>query len=145
MKLKFIVATLLIGAVPLYGQETPQTQKTQKAQKSRKNQKATEPTKAAPISKVTAAQNLVKTISRDNAKKQTYCDIGKLGGEIEQAGAKNDIKKIDELNKKTDELASKLGPEYVALMSELEDIDPSSKEAQDINSAFADLDKLCTK
>jgi hypothetical protein len=94
MKLKLIVATLLIGAVPLYGQaQESKTPQTQKAQKSRKTQKATEPTKAAPISKVTAAQNLVKTISRDNAKKQTYCDIGKLGGEIEQAGAKNDIKK----------------------------------------------------
>ena len=146
MKLKLIVAALVIGAVPLGGQaqesKTPQTQKTQKAQKS---QKTPQTTKAAPISKVTAAQNLVKTISGDNAKKQTYCDIGKLGEQIEEAEQKKDMKKIDELNKKMDELATKLGPEYVALMGEVDDMDPSSNEAQDINSALAGLDKLCAK
>jgi hypothetical protein len=55
------------------------------------------------------------------------------------------MKKIAGLNKKMDELATKLGPEYVALMGEVDDMDPSSKEAQDINSALAGLDKLCAK
>ena len=35
--------------------------------------------------------------------------------------------------------------EYVALMGQLEDIDPSSKEGQDISSALGGLDKLCAK
>ena len=74
MKLKLIVAALVSSALPLCGQaqesKTPQTQKIQKAQKSPKTHKAPEPTKAAPINKVTAAQNLVKTISADNAKRQ---------------------------------------------------------------------------
>jgi 5'-3' exonuclease len=134
MKLKMIVAALVITAVPLCGQA-----------REPKAQKAPKATEAAPVSKVAAAQKVVKSISGDKAKTQTYCDIGKLGEEIEQAEQKNDMKKIDELNKKMEELATKLGPEYVALMGELEDIDPSSKDGQDISSALAGLDKLCAK
>ncbi|MGB9326526.1 MAG: hypothetical protein WCB47_11760, partial [Pseudolabrys sp.] len=86
-----------------------------------------------------------KTLSTDKAKTQTYCDIGKLGDEIEEAEQKKDLKRIDDLNRKMDELATKLGPEYVALMRDLQDIDPSSKEAQDISSTLEGLDKLCAK
>src|SRR5215831_8794949 len=134
MRLRLIVAALVIATVPLCGHA--QEQKTQKAPK---------PTKAAPVSKVVAAQKVVKTISDDKAKTQTYCDIGKLGEQIEEAEQKKDMKKIDELNKQMDELATKLGPEYVALMGDIEDIDPSSKDGQDISSALAGLDKLCAK
>jgi|SRR5215471_1524546 len=143
MRLKLIVAALVIATVPLCGHA--QEQKEQKAQKAQKTQKAPKPTKAAPVSKVVAAQKVVKTISDDKAKTQTYCDIGKLGEQIEEAEQKKDMKKIDELNKQMDELATKLGPEYVALMGDIEDIDPSSKDGQDISSALAGLDKLCAK
>ena len=98
-----------------------------------------------PVSTAAAAQKLVKTISGDKAKTQTYCDIGKLGSQIEDAEQKKDMNKIDELNKKMDEMATKLGPEYVALMARLEDIDPNSKEALEIGSALETLDKLCAK
>jgi 5'-3' exonuclease len=134
MKLKVIVAALVVTAAPLCGQaQEPKAQNMKKAPQ------------APPVSKVAAAQKVVKSISSDKAKTQTYCDIGKLGEQIEQAEQKNDMKKIDELNKKMDELATKLGPEYVALMGELEDIDPSSKDGQDISSALSGLDKLCGK
>jgi hypothetical protein len=134
MKLKVILAALVVTAVPLCGQaQEPKAQNMKNAPK------------APQMSKVAAAQKVVKSISSDKAKTQTYCDIGKLGEQIEQAEQKNDLKKIDELNKKMDELATKLGPEYVALMGELEDIDPSSKDGQDISSALAGLDKLCAK
>ena len=92
-----------------------------------------------------AAQKVVKTISGDKAKTQTYCDIGKLGDQIEDAEQKKDMKKIDELNQKMDELATKLGPEYVALMGDLQEIDPNSKDAEEISLALAGLDKLCAK
>ena len=59
----------------------------------------------------TDAQKVVKIISGDKARTQTYCDIGKLGDQIEEAEQKKDINKIDQLNKKIDELATKLGPE----------------------------------
>ena len=146
MNLKLIVAALAItAAVPICAQaQEPKTDKGQKAQKSQKAQKAPA-SKAAPVNKVAAAQKVLKAISSDNAKKQTYCDIGKLAGQIEEAEQKKDMNKIDELNKKVGELGSKLGPEYVALVGDLEEIDPDSKDGHDISAAFAELDKQCAK
>jgi flagellar motility protein MotE (MotC chaperone) len=140
MHFKLIVAALAIAAVPALAQA--------QAPNPPKSSKPTKPAKtapAAPASNAAAAQKLVKTISTDKAKTQTYCDIGKLGDEIEEAEQKKDLKRIDDLNRKMDELATKLGPEYVALMGDLQDIDPSSKEAQDISSTLEGLDKLCAK
>ncbi|MFZ1211952.1 MAG: hypothetical protein WBE94_10450 [Pseudolabrys sp.] len=140
MHFKLIVAALAIAAVPALAQaQAPNPPKSSKPAKPAKA------APAAPASKAEAAQKLVKTISADKAKTQTYCDIGKLGDQIEEAEQKKDLKRIDELNRKMDELATKLGPEYVALMSDLQDIDPSSKEAQDISSTLEGLDKLCAK
>jgi hypothetical protein len=137
LKLKLIVAALVVAAVPMCAQaQAPNPPKPSKPAKA---------APAAPVSKVAAAQRVVKTISGDKTKTETYCDIGKLSEQIEEAERKNDMKKIDELNKKMDELATKLGPEYVALMGQLEDIDPSSKEGQDVSSALGGLDKLCAK
>jgi flagellar motility protein MotE (MotC chaperone) len=113
--------------------------------KSSKPAKPAKGAPAAPVTKAAAAQKLVKTISGDKAKTQTYCDIGKIGNQIEEAEQKNDMKRIDDLNQKMEELAKKLGPEYVALMGELQDIDPNSKDAQDVSSALEGLDKLCPK
>ncbi|MGB7689435.1 MAG: hypothetical protein WBL98_13250, partial [Pseudolabrys sp.] len=99
MNLKLIVGILLITAVPAVAQ-------TQKPN-------VTKVTKAG-------AQKVIKTISSDKGKNQTYCDIGKLGAQIDEAEQKKDMKKIDELNQKMEELATKLGPEYVALMDGLQ-------------------------
>ena len=68
------------------------------------------------FSKVAAAQKVVKTISGDKAKTKAYCDIGELDDQIEEAEKQNDMRKIDELNSKKQELATKLGPDYVELM-----------------------------
>jgi len=92
------------------------------------------------------AQKVVKIISGDKTKTQTYCNIGKLGAQIEEAEQKKDLKKIDELNQKMDELATKLGPEYTALMAALQDINPNSKGSQEIETMLVEaLDKLCSK
>ena len=111
--------------------------------------KPSKPAPAAAITKAAAAQTLVKTISADKTKTQTYCDIAKLGGlieeAIEEAEEKKDIEKIAELDQKMGELTTKLGPEYVALMAGLQDIDANSKDAEDIVLALAGLDKLCAK
>ena len=137
MNFKMIVVVLGIAVVPVCVQaQAPNPPKSSK------------PAKAAPPAPVTtaaAAQKVVKTISGDKAKTQTYCDIGKLGSQIEDAEQKKDMSKIDGLNKKMDEMATKLGPDYVALMTRLEDIDPNSKEALEIGSALETLDKLCAK
>ena len=145
MKLNLFIVNLLIAAMPVCAQaQAPQPVQSPKAPKATQAPKAAKGSKDE-TTKVTAAQKVVKTISADKAKTQTYCDIGKLGDQIQEADKKNDMKKIDELNSKMDELATKLGPDYVALIGGLDDIDPDSKEAHEIGSALASLDKLCAK
>ena len=135
-----MIAILAIVAVPVCGQAQAPNQP-----KASKPAKPAKPAPATPMTTAAAAQKLVKTISADKAKSQTYCDIGKLGRQIEDAEQKKDLNKIDELNKKMDETATKLGPDYVALVTRLEDLDPNSKEALEIGSALETLDKLCPK
>jgi hypothetical protein len=100
-----------------------------------------------PPAKVTKAdaQKVVRIISGDKAKTQTYCDMVKLGEQIEQANDKKDNKTVDELSKKLGELGPKLGPEYAVLMDGLQDVDPESEEGQEIESALVALDNLCTR
>ena len=124
MNLKLIVAILVITAVPVCAQaQPPSTAKVTKAD----------------------AQKVLKIISGDKAKTQTYCDILNLGVQIEEADQNKDAKKTDELNQKGDELAKKLGAEYVALMRGLQDIDPESEDGHEIGSVLEALDKLCAK
>ena len=123
MKLKLIVAILLIAALPVCAQ----------AQKP-----------SVAVSKGDA-QKVVTIISGDKAKTQTYCDIAKLGEQIEQANENKDSKSADELAQKVGELEKKLGAEYVALMDGIQDIDPETEVGGEITSALMDLDKLCTR
>jgi len=91
------------------------------------------------------AQKVVQMISADKTKTQTYCDMAKLGDEIEQADQKKDNKKVDELAQKLDAMSKQLGPEYLALIDSLQGIDPNSKDADDIGAMLDGLDKLCAK
>jgi hypothetical protein len=150
MKFNLFIVSLLVVAMAVCAQaQAPQPIQSPQSPKATQAPKASKAPKAAKGSnettKVAAAQKVVKTISADKAKTQTYCDIGKLGDQIQEADKKNDMKKIDELNLKMEELATKLGPDYVQLIGGLDDIDPDSKEAHDIGSALASLDKLCAK
>ena len=135
MNFKMIVVVLGIAVVPVCVQ----------AQAPNPPKAGAKAAKAAPAAPVTTVAAAVKTISGDMAKTQTYCDIGKLGSQIEDAEQKKDMNKIDELNKKMDEMTAKLSPEYVALLTRLEEIDPDSQEALEIGSALETLDKLCAK
>jgi hypothetical protein len=89
------------------------------------------------------AQKVVKIISGDKAKTKTYCDMTKLGEQIEQANEKKDNKMVNELSQKLAALGEKLGPEYVALMDGLQGIDPESEVGQEIELVLLDLDRLC--
>jgi hypothetical protein len=117
---KLIVAILVIAAVPVCAQA----------------QKLSTVTKAD-------ARKVINIISGDKAKTRIYCDIAKLGAQIEQADQKNGAKKTDELYRQMDELGTKLGPEYVTLMDGLQEMDPNSPDGQEINSMLERLDKLC--
>jgi hypothetical protein len=88
------------------------------------------------------AQKVINIISGDKTKTRIYCDIAKLGDQIERAD-QNDAKKTDDLYRRMDELGTKLGPEYVTLMDGLEEMDPNSPDGQEINSMLETLEKLC--
>jgi hypothetical protein len=124
MNPKLIVAIFVIAAVPVYAQaQKPSTAKATTAD----------------------VQKVVTSISGDKAKTQTYCDIGKLNEQIEEANEKKDIKKTEELSQEIDALGKKLGPEYSALMDRLQEVDPESEDGKKIGLMFEPLDKLCAK
>jgi flagellar motility protein MotE (MotC chaperone) len=92
------------------------------------------------------AQKVVTIISDDKAKTQTYCEIKNVGEQMERAYEKRNLKLVDELLQKIDALEKTLGPEYVALMDRLEDIDPErDKLGTAIMSVFDSLDRLCPR
>ena len=115
-----IVAVLLICAAPLYAQDQPN------------------------MGKLKAdAQKVVSIIGGDKAKTQTYCQINHLGGQISEANEEQDNKKAEALSRKVSELEKKLGPEYVALVNGLKDVDPNSPEGAEISSILETLDDSC--
>jgi hypothetical protein len=121
MNLNLVIAILVIVAVPL-GFFSLRTHQVTKAD----------------------AQEVLKIISGDKAKTQSYCDMTKLDEQIKQAKEKKDNKTVIELSQKLDFLEEKLGPKYVALMDGLDDIDPKSEVAQEIEAVLDDLyDNLC--
>ena len=123
MNLRLIVTILVIAAAPVCAQ-------------------AQKPTPA----KVTKAdaQKVLKIISSDKAKTRIYCQMAKLGDQMEQANETGDAKKFDALFQKMYQLGKQLGPEYVAVLVDgLQDIDPQSEVGQEISSTLDALDNLC--
>ena len=123
MKIKVIIAILVVVALPTCAPAQEQDAAALKAY----------------------AQKIVETIGSDKAQSKVYCDILKLGDQIEDAVQKNDGKTAGELSLQMDALEKTLGPDYAALMDELQDIDPHSKDAAQIGLMFAALDKSCVK
>ncbi len=121
MKLNWIVAALLLTALPALAQ----------------------PSKLAAKATKADAEKVVKAISADKAKTKIYCDMAKLGDQIDQADQKKDLKKVEELSKQMDAMSEKLGPEYVSLMTRMQDMDPNSKDGKEIGTVMEELDKLC--
>jgi flagellar motility protein MotE (MotC chaperone) len=124
-KVKVVVAILLIVAVPVCAQaQTPSVPRVSKDD----------------------AQKVVTIIKGDKAKSRTYCNIKKLGKQMERAYEERNIKLVDELSQKIESLEKTLGPEYVALVDRLGAIDPENdKLADEITSLFESLDKRCRR
>ncbi|MCF8476718.1 MAG: hypothetical protein K9G60_06785 [Pseudolabrys sp.] len=108
------------------------------AQKNEQDKAAPKPTKAD-------VRRVVDIISGDPAKIKTYCGIAEVGDQIDQAFQKKDEKSVDALSQKMDAMSATLGPEYIALMDGLEELEPDSEEAQDIGDMFEPLDAMCEK
>jgi hypothetical protein len=115
-----IVGILIISTAPLFAQAQPD------------------------FAKLKAdAQKVVSIISGDKAKIETYCQINDLGDQIGDADQQKDHKKAEALVQKMNELEKQPGPEYLALVEAAQDVDPNSKEAQEIGSLFDKLDASC--
>jgi hypothetical protein len=121
MNRSLIVPISLICAAPLYAQGQQQN----------------------VVKLMADAQKVVSIISGDKAKTQTYCQIANLGGQMDQAVKEKDKKKFDELRQGINEAEKQLGPEYLALIDALKDVDQNSKDAQEIVSIFDRLDESC--
>ena len=121
MNLRLIVTILVIAAAPICAQAQKPTPKVTKAD----------------------AQKVLRIISSDKAKTRIYCEMAKLGNQMEQANETGDSKKFDALFQRMYELGKKLGSEYAALIDGLQDIDPESKVGQEISSTLDALDNLC--
>ena len=128
MNLKIVVPVAALTAMPALAQ----------AQQGRPAPNAPKPTKAE-------VERVVKIISADKAKTQTYCELGKLNDQIAQAEEKKDNRRLQALSKRADDLAQKIGSEYVKLMDALEDIDENSKEGQELGAMLQSLDRLCSQ
>jgi hypothetical protein len=121
MKPIFIVAILVMATLPLDAQ-------------------AQQPEKA----KLKAdSQKVVSIIKGDKVKTQAYCQIADLGEQMDQAVKERDKKKFEELAQRIKEGEKQLGPEYLALIDAVRDMDQNSKEVEEIASMFDKLDESC--
>ena len=116
-----IVAIFIISTLPLYAQD-----------------------QAPDAAKLKAdTQKVASIIKADGAKTQTYCQIVDLADQIDKAVQVKDTKKAEELAQKLNEMEKNLGPEYLALVDELRNVDLTSKEGQEIVLIFNRLDESC--
>jgi hypothetical protein len=126
MKLKLVLTISALVAMPAFAQ--PQ-------------QDGTPPN--APKPTLAQVQKVVQIIRGDKGKTEQYCDVEKLEQQIAEAEQKQDTKRVEELTKQADDLADKIGPEYVAMMDGLSQIDENSSDGVQIVAALDSLVKLC--
>jgi len=126
MSLKLIVATALFAAVPALA-----------------HAQIGEPSANPPKPTTAEVQSVVQMITGDKAKLQIYCELGKLNDQIEQADERRDAKALQALDQKADALVQQLGPDYIKLMTALDQVDEDSPEGKEFAAAFDSLDKQC--
>jgi hypothetical protein len=132
MNLKLFIAIATIAAVPVVAQA----------------QKGPPPAKAPPAATAPSkaeVQKIADQIKGDKAKLDAYCQIAKLGDQMQAAAQKKDQKKMADLNKQADALAQKVGPDYVRVSAALEEVDPESAQGKDLIAPFDALDQSCPK
>ena len=91
------------------------------------------------------AQQLVDTISGDQDKTQTYCDIVKLRDQIGQADQRGGS--TDELNQQMGKLDEKLGPEWSAFVTAYRDVELNTRAGLEtavvVQTTIDALNTLC--
>ena len=126
MKLKAVLTVALFAAFPIVAQ-------------AQQNPPAANMPKPTPAD----IQKLVQTIGADKAKLKTYCDIGALQDQMDQAEKKKDQKALQTLGAKADAMAKQLGPDYEKVMGGLDQVDPNSAEGKKFTAMFEPLFKQC--
>jgi hypothetical protein len=126
MKLRLALAISALATMPAFAQ--PQQGK---------------PPPTAPKPTLAQVQKVIQIIRGDKVKTALFCDIEKLEQQIAEAEQKQDTKRLEELVKQGGDLADKIGPEYVALMDGLSQIDENSSEGKQMEAALDSLEKLC--
>lgn len=98
-----------------------------------------------PAEKPTKAdvQKVVQIVSTDPAKLATYCKLAAIDEQMSKAGEANDNAKLDQLSKEAEDLQKTMGPEFLKLVAGLDEVDPQSKEGEDLLSLFDPLDQQC--
>ena len=121
MNKTLIVAILLIAEAPVHAQDQ----------------------QSKAIKLKADAQKVVSIIKGDKAKTRVYCEMNDLGEQIGEADQTKDDKNAEALSQQVTELEKKLGPEYLALVNSLNNVDPNSPEGREIDSILAPLDDSC--
>jgi hypothetical protein len=126
MKLKLALAISALAAMPAFAEL---------------QQGGTQPN--APKSTLEQVQQVVQIISSNKTKLQQYCDIVRLDQQIAEADRRSDTNTLQVLIKQADDLAEKIGPEYVMMLAGLSQIEENSSDGVQIVAALDSLDKLC--
>jgi hypothetical protein len=123
MKLTIAVAACAFAAAPAFAQEKPPSHAT---------------LSTAELQKV------MQIVSSDKTKTQQYCELGKINQQMAEAQEKRDTTTLNRLGQQADELAEKIGPEFVRFIDALDQMDEESSEGKELVAALETLDKLCT-
>jgi hypothetical protein len=89
------------------------------------------------------ARRVVGIIGADKGKTQTYCQFRDLNEQLDRALEEKDRNKAKALAQKINAQQKKLGPEFVALVDGIKNIDPDSPDGRDVASIIESLDASC--
>ena len=125
MKLKLVVAMSSLTTMPAFAQQGGPS--------------------SVPMPTQAEIQKVIQIISDDKTRTQQYCEIGKINQQMAQADQKKDTRMLEALGKQADDLAEKIGPEFVKFIDALDQMDEDSRDGKELMAAVETLDKLCEK
>jgi hypothetical protein len=88
-------------------------------------------------------RQLADEIAGDKSKLESYCSLGKLHDEMQQAVENNDLHAIDALTERINTFEQTLGPEYDRVIDGLDQIDLNTAEGQHLADVFKSLQDKC--
>ena len=91
------------------------------------------------------AQRVIQTISADKEKIKAYCDMIKLGRQMDTGGKSQDVQADEQ--QRMNELTQKVGSEFQAMVDEYKNMDLTSAQGQEtgavVQTTINTLNKLC--